>query len=163
MNERSKYKDIIIAFYTPQIDVRGTCVALFDYANYFERLYGGKSIILVPEECKSDQIAVFKFMNRFPVYYFKDIEGMEKLLLQYDCNILYTIKYGKNDGLYSKSVPTCVHWVFDMSESHGRVYAAVSSAVSEKYNNSYKTAQLKILSLKALQTGDILGNFCIKA
>ena len=125
---------VIIAFHTPQIDVRGSCVALFDYALYHEKLLNGKSLIIVPKNSKNDPLAIRKYTNRFPVIFYKDKDHMERILTQFNCDILYCIKYGLNDGIYSQNIPTCIHCVFDMSESHGTVYAAVSSAVAEKYN-----------------------------
>lgn len=125
-----------IAFHTPNIDVRGTCVSLYDYAHYNEEILKNKSVIVIPEEClkECDDIALIKFCTRFQLILYRTTDDLETILR--DCDILYTIKYGKNDGLVSKTVKTVVHCVFDMSEPHGDVYAAVSSTLAKKYGQS---------------------------
>lgn len=126
-----------IAFHTPQLDVRGTCVALYDYALYNETLLGNKSLIIVDKTKSSDVLAIRKFTNRFPVYFYDKKESLHDFLLQQKCDILYTIKYGKNDGLDfnagDRKVKTVIHCVFDLSEPHGNVYAAVSETLAKKY------------------------------
>ena len=67
---------IKIAFHSEIIDVRGSCVAIYDYANYNEILLNNKSVIVVPLDSitqnRNDDIAVTKFMQRFQVYFYKD-------------------------------------------------------------------------------------------
>lgn len=125
-----------IAFHTPQIDVRGTCVSLYDFSYYNEIILHNQSIIIVPKSSQSnnDQISVLKFMKRFQVLFYTDKEDMERLIS--DCDILYCIKYGKNDGDYSTNIKTVIHCVFDLSEPHGDVYAAVSETLAEKFGTT---------------------------
>lgn len=127
-----------IAFHSEILDVRGSCVAIYDYAHYNETLLEGQSIIVVPitsiTQNRNDDIAVTKFMQRFPVYFYNDKEDLEKYIE--DCDIFYTIKFGKNDGLISDKIKTVVHCVFEMLEPHGKVYAGVSQHIAEKYNNT---------------------------
>lgn len=119
-----------IAFHTPSIDVRGTCVSLYDYAHYNEKLLGNISIIVTPAsgKCKNDSIALIKFMRRFPVIIYEDLEAAIE-----DCDILYCIKYGTFDGVISRTIKTVIHCVFDLSQPHGDVYAAVSETLAHKY------------------------------
>jgi hypothetical protein len=125
-----------IAFHSPVLDVRGTCVSLYDYAHYNETLLNNKSIILTPISgvVNSDTIAIEKFHSRFQVYYYKNMNEFEDVLS--DCDILYTIKYGKNNGIIAKNIKTIVHCVFDMTEPHGDVYAGVSKALATKYKST---------------------------
>lgn len=123
-----------IAFYSPQIDVRGTCVALYDYAHFNETLLGNISVIVIPKGVNHDEIALVKFMRRFRVIIYTDLEDLEQKIS--DCDVLYCIKYGKNDGIISRNIKTVIHCVFDMSEPHGDVYAAVSSTLAKKFNRS---------------------------
>jgi hypothetical protein len=126
---------MIIAFQTPQLDVRGSCVALYDYALYNETLLGNKSIIVVDKNGTNDVIAIRKFSNRFPVFFYDDVNNLHDILKKHDTNILYTIKYGKRDDIVFTDIKTVVHCVFDLSEPHGDVYAAVSKALANKYNH----------------------------
>jgi len=123
-----------IAFHTPQIDVRGSCVSLYDYAHYNETLLGNRSVIITPKVAEHQSIAVYKFAKRFKVLYYSSIKELETLIE--DCNILYTIKYGKKDTIVSKKVKTVVHCVFDLSEPHGDVYAAVSDTLAKKFGKT---------------------------
>ena len=132
-----------IAFHTDFFDVRGTCVSLYDYAHYNETILNNKSIILIPRKGledgnKSDELAIQKFYKRFSINIFpyEDVEHMELILKSEKCDILYTIKYGKNDGLISKVAKTVVHCVFDMSEPHGDVYAGVSEQIAKKFGQT---------------------------
>jgi hypothetical protein len=125
-----------IAFWTPAIDVRGTCVALYDYAHYNETILQNKSIIVAPATCmnNADIIAVDKFRNRFQLYIYENKNDLESALV--NCDVLYTIKYGKNDGFLSETTKTVVHCVFDMSEPHGDIYAGVSETIAKKFNKT---------------------------
>jgi hypothetical protein len=126
---------MIIAFHTPQIDIRGSCVAIYDYAHYNEKILGNKSIIVVPSislsNGKNQQIAVQKFEKRFDVFYYTSDYDLENILS--NCNIIYYIKYGKNDGFLSKKIKNVIHCVFDLSDPHGEVYAAVSYTLAKKF------------------------------
>lgn len=122
-----------IAFHTPNIDVRGSCVALYDYAYYNEIILGNKSIIIAPLSCMSgsDDLAVTKFRNSFQVFLYEVRDDLKTVLR--DCDLLYTIKYGTKDGVVFDTVKTVVHCVFDMSEPHGDVYAGVSETLAKKF------------------------------
>lgn len=125
-----------IAFYTPLIDVRGTCVSLYDYAHYNEILLGNESIIITPLSKNHDAIAIYKFIKRFRVFFYDTWDNVESRLLSENCDILYCIKYGKNDGILSNNIKTVIHCVFSMEEPHGDVYAAVSDTLAKKFNQT---------------------------
>lgn len=127
---------MIIAFQTPQIDVRGSCVALYDYALYNETLLNNRSIVVVDKRnaSKNDVVAVLKFTNRFPVFFYDDRDHLHRILKGQKCDMMYTIKYGKRDEIVFDDIKTVIHCVFDLSEPHGQVYASVSKALARKYN-----------------------------
>lgn len=124
-----------IAFYSSVICVRGSSVALYDYAHYNETILGNESIILVPESGlkDSDPVGMRKFVGRFRVISFADLE---KTLETEKCDVLYCIKFGTKDGIVSTRIKTVVHCVFDMSEPHGDVYAGVSLALARKFGKN---------------------------
>ena len=126
---------IKIGFNTPLLDVRGTCVSLYDYAHYNEVHLGNVSVVLTPKDADHDDMAYRKFSNRFNVVMYSDLADMDRLLQEHGCDILYSIKYGKNDGILSKVVKNAVHCVFDLSEPHGDAYAAVSSTLAAKFGH----------------------------
>jgi hypothetical protein len=123
-----------IGFHSTQLDIRGTCVSLYDYAHYYETILGGKSVIITQRSGKHDENALYKFAKRFEIRYYSKEEDIDDLL--HDCGLFYNIKYGKNDGIISKKVKTCVHCVFDMTEPHGDVYAGVSDTLAKKFGKS---------------------------
>jgi hypothetical protein len=121
-----------IVFHTEQLDVRGTCVAIYDYAHYNETILGNKSVILtrVNNE-KTEKIALSKFKNRFTVLLYANKEDIPTIINGYD--IIYTIKYGTDDGFVFPGIKNVIHAVFDMSQPHGDVYAGISKTIADKY------------------------------
>lgn len=119
-----------IAFVTPDINFRGSCVALYDYAEYCESMLGHTSVILAAKKGNCDPKAFKWLSNRFPVCFFDNLdEAMDGI----DC--FYCIKYGKRDGLETEKRPSMIHCVFDMSEPHGTVYAGVSKSLALKFGS----------------------------
>ena len=149
---------IKIGFHTPQIDVRGTCSALYDYAHYNELLLKNKSIIVVPQKSiinnSNDLIAIEKFEDRFRIVFYEDKEDLQKILEDEKCDIIYSIKYGTNDNFIFDNIKNCIHCVFDMSQPHGDVYAGVSHTIATKYGKSAFVPHM--IGLKPSETGENL-------
>lgn len=122
---------MIIAFHNPQIDIRGTCVAIYDYAYYNEEILKNHSIIVSNKI--ADVSAFKKFSDRFKVFIYTDRENLHNILKREGVNVFYAIKYGTRDGLEFNDIKTVVHCVFDLSEPHGVVYASISNALAKKY------------------------------
>ena len=129
-----------IAFHIYFFCVRGTSTALYDYAHYSESILQCESIFVAPKssikENKNVDIALKKFQKRFKIFYYDDMMDLDNILEKEDCDMLYVIKYGTNDGVYSTKIKTCVHCVFDMSQNHGCVYAGVSEQIAFKFGNN---------------------------
>ena len=147
-----------IAFHTPQIDVRGTCSALFDYAYYNELLLKNQSIIVIPKKSiirgVNDPIAIVKFKEKFSLVFYEDKDDLQIILEKEKCDILYSIKYGTNDNFICENIKNCIHCVFDMSEPHGDVYAAVSEQIATKYGKTLFVPHM--IGLKPSKTRDNL-------
>lgn len=127
-----------IAFHCNQLSIRGTEVAMYDYAHYNEKLLGNESIVLArnPSWWKySDPAAIEKFKKRFPVYFYDKIEDIEKILDENQVDVFYAQKSGHNDGVISKNRKTVIHAVFQDYEPHGNVYAFISEWLSKIYGN----------------------------
>lgn len=127
---------MIVGFHSNQLGLRGTEVALYDYAHYNETLLGNISYIFAP--ANSDMSALDKFKSRFDnrvILYnsFKEIE----LSSSYRIDVMYFIKAGYNDGLWLSGAKNIVHAVFDASDKHGDVYVAVSEWLGHKHNVDY--------------------------
>lgn len=129
---------MIIAFHTPTIDERGTCVALYDYADYNEKLLKNESLILIPKSSYNSASVLNaevlkKFESRFVILFYESVEELDSICEF--CDVLYCIKYGKRDDIVSKKIKTVIHCVFDMSEPHGEVYAGVSDQLAKKFGS----------------------------
>jgi len=98
-----------------------------------KRLLGNKSVIIAPKNSlnDNDELALIKFSKRFEILFYEDMEDMERHIS--DCDILYCIKYGTYDGIKSDNIKTVIHCVFDQTEPHGDVYAAVSKTLANKF------------------------------
>jgi hypothetical protein len=138
----------VVAFHCNQLCLRGSEVAIYDYAHYNEVILGNKSIIIVCAGTSSTDLrAVRKFEDRFPVFFYNDKIGvngeqynkpihskerknktaleLENILTQQKCDILYALKYGFNDGVISNKIKTSIHCIFVMNQPHGTVYAGI--------------------------------------
>lgn len=128
-----------IGFHSPTLNPRGSCVALYDYANYTETILHYKSIIFIPTTTLNDTATFMKFKNRFKVIFYKGTNDFIKKLLQENCKFLYTISYGKRTDeivKVSKILPVFIHCVFDMSEPHGEYYYGVSLPLALKFGKT---------------------------
>jgi hypothetical protein len=125
----------VVGFMTGQLGLRGTEVAVYDYARYNEEILGNKSFIF--SYANADMSTLEKFENRFPgrvmllgreLGGFGDIETV--LLTQdgiaKDDAYFYIIKGGYNDGGLLQNVKSVVHAVFTHNDPHGYKYAYVS-------------------------------------
>ena len=131
----------IVAFHTPTIDERGTCIAIFDYAHYNESLLKNKSIIISSytafhNASSQNSQVLHKFTSRFPLFLYKQsVQELDQDVFQF-CDILYSIKYGSVDNNLSKTTKNAIHCVFDMSQPHGDIYAGVSQQLAAKFHSN---------------------------
>lgn len=129
-----------IAFHSNQLSLRGTEVAMYDYAHYNETILKNKSIIITKHPTTtslSHPLATKKFQERFSIFYYKNVNEIEHILDENKIDVFYTIKAGTKDGIISKNIKTVVHSVFQFHEPHGEVYAYVSAWLGRKYNKPF--------------------------
>ena len=129
-----------IAFHSNQLCLRGTEIALFDYARYNEELLGNESIIISKHpdiQQYSHPLAIEKFKKRFSVFFYRDFSEVEKILEDNGVDIFYAIKAGMNDGIVSKGRKSVNHAVFQYHEPHGDVYAYVSKWLGDRYGSPF--------------------------
>jgi hypothetical protein len=122
---------LTIAFHDNCLGERGTTTALFDYALYNETVLKNKSIILFNASNSNDKNVVEKFTRVFKdrVYGYYFWQLVDDILQKENCDILYLMKYGNDDGKLSKVCKNVVHCVFESNQPHGDVYASLSSSV----------------------------------
>lgn len=121
-----------VLFHSNQLSLRGTEVALYDYAYFNQTLLGNRSMVCVPSSGSVDPAALKKFEADFPVHRYQDPADLEGFVKAQGVDVLYSIKYGINDGFLVRGVRNCVHVVFKAYEPHGDVYAYISRWLAEE-------------------------------
>lgn len=116
-----------IGFHANQLSLRGTEVALFDYADFNERLLGNHSLIITNKNSTLHDVeAIQKFSSRFQCYAYEDPSEIDQVVDAAKLDVVYFIKAGFNDSILAKKCKSVVHSVFGYYEPHGAVYAYVS-------------------------------------
>lgn len=114
------------------LDIRGTSVAMYDYADNNEKLLGNESVILYkPSHALTHPLTVEKFEKRFKLLKYENWDEVDNLIRENKIDVLYSIKGGFNDKLTTNLIKHVVHAVFMYHEPHGSVYAYVSKWLSE--------------------------------
>ena len=121
-----------ILFHSNQLSLRGTEVALYDYAHFNELYLHNESIVATRRDGNHDSTAVEKFTNRFKVIFYDNLTELQKYVNDEKIDVFYAIKSGKNDGVVLKKIKNCIHVVFKHRDFHGDVYAYVSEWLSKE-------------------------------
>lgn len=126
-----------IAFHDNSISLRGTTVALYDYAFYTRELIGNDSIILYDKNHPANNQDVYdKFSRNFNIYGYYNKTEIDNILYKENCSHLFMVKGGKPDGVistYSKNLINAIS-VCDKSDIHGDVFAMGSKWLSKITN-----------------------------
>merc|ERR1719379_2758224 len=89
-----------LAFYSEQLGERGTEVALFDYADFSEKMLGYPNpLIIYPKNAKNKMFVVNKFISRFGNGSVKEVntfKGVDPLLAKEGISDLYSIEDGRH-------------------------------------------------------------------
>jgi hypothetical protein len=132
-----------VGFLSNKLTLRGTEVAIYDYAHYNETLLGNKSFIItrdynrIKHEYDVDSTAYDKFIDRFSVYYYTSQDDIDKIVIKNKITHLFIIKSGAYDGLFSNHCININLCVFDISQPHGQVYTPIGETINQQYNKNY--------------------------
>jgi hypothetical protein len=127
----------IIAFHDNNLCLRGTTNAMFDYADYNEKILGNKSIIVSSPRGNLDSLDKFKQRFGEKNIHLMDFSLYHNELPKLNVDYLYVIKGGgSSDGLCMNTIPTLIHVVFRSNDPHGHRYRYVSNwlAKDQGYN-----------------------------
>lgn len=133
----------IVAFLSNKLTLRGTEIAIYDYADYNEKILGNKSIIITRDYEKIKNLwdvdikAYNKFKSRFEVFYYESPEDIDKIVIKNGVSHLFIIKAGSYDGLISKYCKNIIHCVFDVSQPHGQVYTPIGQSINQIHGTNY--------------------------
>jgi len=134
-----------IAFHSNQLGIRGTEVALYDYALGNRDILGNESIII--SDANADLTTLDKFKTQFPVYLYNNFNEVEQIVKKEGVDAIYYIKAGFNDGKLVKNAKNLVHTVFQVNQPHGDKYAFIAQWLSKKMSNNNDNFIPHILSL----------------
>jgi hypothetical protein len=135
-----------VGFFSSKLTLRGTEIALYDYANYNETLLGNTSVIITRplesvkfQKDTSDE-AYSKFSSRFVVRFTNTRKELDDVVSTENIDVLYVIKGGWVDDIFTtvKSCRNVIHLVFssnfyvESSEYDHSKCAAISCLVSRR-------------------------------
>lgn len=130
-----------IAFLENCLSIRGSTVALYDYAHYNETILGNESIVITRKfdsNRPDSSVDVYdKFETRFPVFYYHNETDVPSILDKETPHVLYVLKYGLEDGLVSKTIPTLVHCIFDPRQPHGDDFCVISPWLNLAFGTTF--------------------------
>ena len=134
-----------IAFHSNQLGIRGTEVALYDYALGNRDILGNESIII--SDARADLTSLDKFKTQFPVYLYNDFSEVESIVEKEGIDAIYYIKAGFNDGKLVSNAKNLIHTVFQINQPHGDKYSFIAQWLSKKMTGDDTNFVPHILSL----------------
>jgi hypothetical protein len=126
-----------IGFHTQTISLRGTEIALYDYAFHNQALLNNESVIFYKNQSEVDADVLKKFQAQFHVVAYENYAQLIQLAEKEKIDLVYFIKSGNRDGDLIDTVPSAVHAVFPTkpAEFHGDYFAFVSQWLAKEYSN----------------------------
>jgi hypothetical protein len=127
-----------IAFHSNQLGVRGTEIALYDYAYYNREILGNESVIISDKH--ADLAALSKFQDEFEVFLYDNFSEVIEFVAQRGIEGIYYQKSGQQDGKLVPGIHNMVHTVFQFNQPHGEVYSFISPWLAEKMTGNRDNA-----------------------
>ena len=142
-----------LAFWEHQLTERGSTLALYDYADFAERILGHRVVLVMYKGNAplNHPLAVEKVRRRFGNetvvgmnHSDRSTNNVTELLINRNVSHVYIIKHGgvnsypmftqpgarhRAGAMVPRGVRTLVHCIFDAREPHGDVYAKISPRV----------------------------------
>jgi hypothetical protein len=119
-----------IGFHSNQLGLRGTDVALFEYAYYARQYLNIDPVIISDANANLD--AVEKFRGEFLVALYQNFNEVPQFVADYGIDAMYYQKGGHFDGKLVPGIPNLVHAVFQIHQPHGERHAYISKWLAEK-------------------------------
>ena len=127
-----------LGFHTNGLSLRGTEIALYDYAHHNQQLLGNESIVFYRKNNLINQSVLEKFEKQFKLFPYDGQLELNRLIEREKVDLTYFIKSGERDDAICESSPTLIHAVFPTKpeEFHGDKYAFVSQWLAKEYSNN---------------------------
>ena len=126
-----------IAFHDNSLSLRGTTVAIYDWAYWTRHYLGVDPIIMYDTKHPANSGDVIeKFKKEFPVFGYDKKSQIDEILSKNNCEFFLMEKGGKPDGVISTVSKNLVNAisVCSVSDIHGDVYAMGSKWLSKITN-----------------------------
>lgn len=141
LQQRMKMK---VAFLENLLSIRGSTVALYDYAHHNERLLHNESIVitrpldLVRANLDASEEVYAKVRDRFPLFFYRNHADVQRILDTEGVDVLYIIKSGARDGVLDTfdRVKTLMHCVFDPRDPHGDRFCVISPWLNRAFSTA---------------------------
>lgn len=129
-----------LLFHNNQLCLRGTSVAMFDYATFNESLLHNDSFVTFNSRSPfNDPRGIAKFQQAFPsrVFAYESIDELNLICDRLKIDCCYMIKGGENDKILTDR-KNLIHAVFQSYDPHGDIYAYVSEWLSKRMTDGQK-------------------------
>jgi hypothetical protein len=127
-----------IGFHTNRLSLRGTEIAVYDYALHNQELLRNESVIFYRKQNPAIDSIIEKFSKHFKLLPYDGNRELNQLIEREKIDATYFIKSGERDDVICTSAPSWIHAVFPTSitEFHGDKYAFVSEWLARECSNS---------------------------
>jgi hypothetical protein len=117
-----------VAFLARSLDLRGTGVATYDYAEGVEACLGGEAVVLFDATAEQAPAALARFQNRFRTAPYEGLADADRVIEGERADLVHVMKGDARDRWVSRAAATAVHQVFlaAAADAHGSAYAYVS-------------------------------------
>ena len=124
-----------IALHDNSLSIRGTTVALYDYADYLTNKFGYECVILYNKTSNNNDFDVIhnKF-SKFKVIGYQNTSEIDNFLIKNRCDYFFAIKSGQFDGVISnvcKNIIMAVSANINKNDIHGDKYYVCSPWLSK--------------------------------
>jgi hypothetical protein len=111
-----------IGWHSNQLGLRGTEVAIFDYAHFNETLLNNKSII-ISDKNNPNLERLMDFKNRFDVELYSNFsDDINSIVDKHNLDVIFYIKMGIIDGKLCNKCKNMVQTIFRFNQPHGELY-----------------------------------------
>lgn len=123
-----------VAFYSPHICLRGTTVALTDYAHFNQVYLNNESIIINDKDDSRNSVSAIDKVRQLDINLIgiQSVRDLDRVLQDNKCDAVYIIKVGRRDERWASVCKTLIHCVGMEYDPHGDVYSYVSEWLSKE-------------------------------
>lgn len=133
-----------IAFHVNHFSIRGSEIAVFDYARCNDLILNNTSIIAVPSDFRDkrdyrgrpvhDEEIYKRFSFFFKIFEYESKDHLSSILKDEGVSIFYNLKSGENDNFLFPGVKNVCHSIFtyNSSQKHGDIYIPISPTIVDK-------------------------------